>query len=125
MRKQKAKNGKPMFRILLEEFCSSEGEKLDHRLSNPIPHNNLPYDRLTYDDVSECPIMENTSDGWRAGLDCFSEDECRDILLQVSRDRVSYLTSNKDSIVDKVGIGVYARELRRLQDNIEEATVYA
>ena len=112
------------YRLLLYEFCAAEGERLDYRLPSPIQHNNLPYDVLTYDHDCECPVLKNTSDGWIADLSCFGEEDCREVLLQVCRTRADYLAANKDAIVRRVGIGVYAEEMRRVQDGIEEVTVY-
>ena len=121
--KKKAASPGVNFHLILVDFCSREGENLFYKLPSPLQHNNLPYDELVFIPENECPMLRNSSDGWMAPLDCFSNDDCRDVLMQVCRQRMAVLTKRKKDIVKQMGIGAYADELRDLQDKLEYSDI--
>ena len=113
------------FREKLIEFCQREGEKLSYRLSVPLVHNRISYDSLVWEPEGDCPVVRDSTDGWMADLSCLNDEECREILIQVCKERYGMVTERKEAIVQNIGLESYVKELRYIQDCIEEATVYA
>lgn len=112
------------FRLLLYEFCNDSGMGLDYSLDVALFHGGWLLDRLFFDETINRPVLANTEDMVKVGIDNLSEEECRMVLIQVCRTKYECLGLVKGTIVAHAGIGVFADELRHLQSSIEEATIY-